>query len=206
MPYVNEETCKRIDPEISAYFRAIFVEEPIHHVNERFIYWTFLIDLFEGIRAKIVELTKAEPRYADYNNQDGAFGCAAKELHRRWNKSVPLQFRFIDWNKMYESAVYGAETHVRLETLVKAIVEKMSIADPRALAGEVNYTISEVANGFGNEKRVDHQALFEMTIAAPYLCYEHWTGPYEDKAILKNGDTAGFLTFEEKFGPQSKRT
>jgi hypothetical protein len=70
--------------------------------------------------------------------------------------------------------------------------------------GEINYTISELANAFSNDHRATHQELLDMIIAVPYFLNEHYCGPYENEAISKNGDTAGFKKFFELYAPRSQ--
>ena len=66
------------------------------------------------------------------------------------------------------------------------------------MVGDLNYTISEIANTFEGYTGVRPQALLDAAVAAVLYAYGAHTGPYEDKAILKNGDTAGFLAFLDR--------
>ena len=66
------------------------------------------------------------------------------------------------------------------------------------MVGDLNYTISEIANTFEGYTGVRPQALLDAAVAAVVYAYTVYTGPYEVEAIKKNGDTAGFLAFLER--------
>jgi hypothetical protein len=127
---------------------------------------------------------------------------------------MALKVRIVDWNRTDTLA----DRHVNkkdaelLHLLSRLIIERFLLSScpseahlPIAMAqtvGEINYTISELANAFGNDDRATHQELLDMAIAAPYFLNVKYCGPYENEAINKNGDTAGFKKFFELFMPR----
>lgn len=209
MPYITQSNKKPIDPEIAKLLKSIFSESiDMRATNGKYFFYRFLIIFYEELRREIAVRTEGKKaRYQHYNELDGAFGCAGKELLRRWSAARSLKTRIVDWNKLNTRANNAvSETHSTiLRKGVRSIIERFALTScpsenqlPIMMAqtvGEMNYTISELANAFGNDNRATHQELLDMLIAAPYFLNEQYCGPYEDEAITKNGDTAGFTTF-----------
>jgi hypothetical protein len=218
MPYITADNKKLIDPEIGTLLRKFLIESnAITPKNGKYFFFRLLTIFYEELRGAIAIRTAGKKaRYQHYNELEGAFGCAGKELFRRWSELTRLKVRIVDWNKMDTLA----RRHVSkkdaelLHLLSRLIIERFVLSScpsedrlPNAMAqtvGEINYTISELANAFGNDKRATHQELLDMIIAVPYFLNEHYCGPYENEAISKNGDTAGFKKFFELYAPRSQ--
>ena len=216
MPYISNANRKPIDPEIGTFIKTLLIPTGIiTRKNGKYFFFRFLTVFYEELRETIAGKTLAkETRYKHYNALEGAFGCAGKELLDRWSGLITLKPRLTDWERMEEYAArYVTSKDVELlRMLSRLIVERFMIAFCEeedelsshldTTVGEANYTISEIANAFVNERRASHQELLDMAIAAPWRCYERYARPYEDRVIVKNGDTAGFIRFHELFRPQ----
>lgn len=220
MPYITTDNKKPIDPEIAKLVKSLFLESMVMTpANGKYFFFRLLTVFYEELRHMIAIRTAGnKARYQHYNELDGAFGCAGKELFRRWGAARSLKMRIVDWNKL-DARANHAVSQKNMELLregVRSIIERFALTScpsedrlPAIMAqtvGEINYTISELANAFGNESRATHQELLNMVIAAPYFLNEQYCGPYENEAIGKNGDTAGFTKyFALHFsGPQKK--
>jgi hypothetical protein len=216
MPYITADNKRPIDPEIGTLIRKFLVESgAITRRNGKYFFFRLLTIFYEELRGALaVRTTGGKARYQHYNELEGAFGCAGKELFRRWSGLIILKVRIVDWNKMDALArrYVNKKDAELLHLLSHLIIERFALSAcpseahlPIAMAqtvGEINYAISELANAFGNNNRATHQELLDMIIAVPYFLNEHYCGPYEDVAIMKNGDTAGFKKFFELYAPK----
>lgn len=215
MPYITVDNKKPIDPEIKTLIKKLLIESMVlTRRNGKYVFFQLLTIFYEELRSAIaIRTTGGKARYQHYNELEGAFGCASKELFRRWSKLTRLKVRILDWNRvntLAERSVSKKDAEL-LRLLSQHIIEHFALSScpsedrlPNVMAetvGEINYTISELANAFGNNDKATHQELLDMAIAVPYLLNERYCGPYEDEAISKNGDTAGFKKFFELFSP-----
>jgi hypothetical protein len=219
MPYITSDNKKPIDPEIGTLVRKFLIEsEIITRKNGKYFFFRLLTIFYDELRETLaIRTTGKKARYQHYNELEGALGCAGKELFRRWSELLPLKVRILNWNHADEQAdrYVSKENKEFLRFLSTLIIERFAITScesedrlPQAMAqtvGEINYTISEFANVFGNDKRATHQELLDMVIAVSYFLHEKYCGPYENEAINKNGDTAGFKKFFELFIPESQK-
>lgn len=209
MPYITTGNRRAINPNIDALIeKLLFESTDITRENGKYFFFRLLTVFYEELRnALAVRTAGKKARYQHYNELEGAFGCAVKELFRRWSELTKLKVRIVDWNRvntLAERSVSKKDMEL-LRLLSQSIIEHFALSScpsedrlPNTMAqtvGEINYTISELANAFGNNERATHQELLDMAIAAPYFLSAHYCGPYEDEAIIKNGDTAGFIMF-----------
>jgi hypothetical protein len=216
MPYITADNKRPIDPEIGTLIRKFLVEsDVITKKNGKYFFFRLLTTFYEELRSAIaIRTADKKARYQHYNGLEGAFGCAGKELFRRWGELIQLKVRIVDWSKvdtLADSYVSQKDADL-LRLLSHLIIERFVLSScpsedrlPNVMAqtvGEINYTISELANAFGNDDRATHQELLDMVITVPYLLNKKYCGPYEDEAISKNGDTAGFQKFFELFVPR----
>ena len=205
MPYILPEEKKSLDPEISTVLRKLLVENAlVTRKNGRYFFFAFLVYFYEILREAIARGERAgHASYHHYNALEGALGCAGKELYRRWSELSPLKVRIINWRrftKLVDRHVPESEWKplIALARMSAAKLDLNDTADTKKLVGEINYTVSEIANTFGNSGKASRQDLLDATVAATWHLYLDYCGPYEDKAILKNGDTLGFLKFFEQ--------
>ena len=199
MPYIDPTHARqKIDPKIAALNHYLLGVDGM----KKYAFFLFLTSLFGALKKKIERSRPDGMRYFHFNHVFGAFDCGWRELWRRWGALTPqLHPRIIDWKECREEAGQHINENdaAKIYALVADIVE---CYDPEinTWVGEVNYTISEVANHLGNSKAATHQELLDIALAAANNIYFVHAGPYEDLAIAKNGDTQGFIHFNESFG------
>lgn len=202
MPYLTQEGRHPLSRDIDVLMAYLLQWVGDNRRSGKYFFFCFCTMLFETVCEKIVHEEK-ELRYRHFNHLDGAFDCAWKELWRRWGVLVPLRPKF----QSGESVERAAKRQIKkteenmMRFLIGNIVSVYN-TDMNALVGDVNFTISEVANMLANAEKATHQDLLNMAFtAATHLYFTH-AGAYEDKAILKNGDTAGFAKFHEIQSPK----
>lgn len=203
MPYIEAKDRKILEHDINVLGTHLLRLIGENRRSGKFFFFRFLTILFEILQEMIVN-EEGGMRYKHFNHLDGAFGCAWKELLRRWGDLVPLRPKFNTGEALERvTKKFVKESDVELlRILVRNIVEHFGGAEKdggvNVIVGELNFTISEIANMLANSEKVSHQELLNMAFAATNFLYLTYAGPYEDKAINKNGDTAGFRTFYEK--------
>lgn len=205
MPYIEaKEARPRVDPCLSTLLHHLL--ERIDATNKRtgkYFFFRLLTIFFDTLRTRIAR--EGEIHYVHFNNMNGAFDCAGKELWRRWRVLVPLRLRILSWETIDRGAKrYVKEADERLLVLLLSKVVDTYDPDINRWVGELNYTISEAANMLANSGKATHQELLDVLFAAANYLYAKHVGPHEDKVILKNGDTAGFTVFHEKFAPKRR--
>ncbi len=201
MPYITNEVRDKFDREIEKLATHLVDTIKKKPGIGKYVFFCFLTVLFKELDDRIV-LYEEAMRYRHFNHLHGAFDCAGKELWRRWGDHKNIRPKFLNWKntqRMTERAVNDADIRVMCMLVLDIVTRYETNMDQ--CVGEVNYTISEVANMLANTGRASHQDLVNMVFCAANYIYFTRTGPYEDAAIKKNGDTAGFQLFVEAHTP-----
>lgn len=207
MPYITEDNKKVLAPDLNVLMGHLLRMIGDNHRTGKYFFFFFLTALYESVKGRI-ETESAEDthlRYKHLCHLDGTYSCAWKELWDRWGELVPLRPpRLLDrkamgsLERMTKRMVKEADrNYIRL--LTRNLVGVFQF-DLGAMVGEINFSISEVGNLLGNAEKATHQDLLNMAANAPLYLYSTYARPYEDSAINKNGDTAGFKHFYELFG------
>jgi hypothetical protein len=200
MPYIKNEGRETHAKKIAVLTGHLLLQAQKHKGKEKYFFFRFCTIFFETLMERIKKEEK-ELRYKHFNHLDGAFDCAWKELWRRWGAYTDITPKLLDWRGLDRNvAKYVDQEDCRTLRQVTEILVKGFSADIHVLVGEVNFTISEVANTLLKSGKSDPQDLLNMTLAASQYIYFTHAGPYEDIAINKNGDTEGFLTFAKIYG------
>ena len=214
MPYLTAEGKKLIDPKIDALMDYALGSDPTQAIVTRgngvFFWYFFLTMLYEKLRASVVEADPANGmRYRHYNALHGAYACAIQELFLRWeegyesNGFIPLAIHTPNKTTTIAYEV-GIVVHLApavrraIEAHAMNLVKSFSADFLNSTVGDINYTISEVANALGNMGIVSHQELLDAFATANQVLYESNAFPYEKTAVAKNGDTRGFIAFWNK--------
>jgi hypothetical protein len=203
VPYIASESRNPLDTPIDKLAELIIEKGKTGDEHKSYVRFAGSLKCaYLYLAKRVIELRFGQYRYATLALTRATLHDASDEFCRRFRHlSGQVSFKDGDYTRITFCKEYCKDPHIgttdlmpELESLAKVIAtESRKIDDINAFAGILNYSYSRLTLKvidllFGEVKGWMLSVVRHIFDSASREMYQIITGPYEDKAIKKNGD------------------
>ncbi len=172
MPYIQNDKREPYDRIVSDFIRSCPRET-----------WPGRMTALVFTVFKSLYGSASNTRYYKQNEAIGVLAAAMLELRRRCGDTLSGPKNLEDWQSIVPDVASFAQR----------VLELLPSDDGEQRPGHLNYLITELILAAGAAGTVDiHKEACDFIMGLAAEWYRQVTGPYEDAAIQKNGDTPGY--------------